>query len=363
MKSDFIFTRSRLGLDVKVWLVMLSVVVLCLGLLSYRVISNNRNKPCVTTEAIINGLKHRPERIYNINELLLFKASTSPHNDIVWDFGDNTPRKEGFTASHVFKKPGIFAVTILVNGKCDDVARVTVIKPIDVVRDSVGNITDYIVGPEQGRVLESVTFTTPLKANTYEWTIENRDDIKVRTDKEATYSFKNSDVYTVILTLDGNPAKKYRKSFVIMEVPGASNANDEVIKPKKLIKDEYPVIVPEEKPEVVAPPPVVTPPVTGKTEPEPEAKKFRKINDDLLKMMLEELIKGNKSPADFNAYLCNGEGTQVIENDKVSTFAALCANIKGKKVELKSVKQGRLNDCINSLTVTYKKKGKVLGIF
>lgn len=364
-----------MGLDGKVWLVMLLLVITSAGLLGYKIIDNN-NKPCNPVEIVINGLSNDDSHIYNIGEPLLFKAGNSPHEKISWDFGDDTKKEEGFTASHIFKEPRIYNVTVIVNGNCESVAILRIKTPMSLTQYTPSPIvTNSIIGADEVNVKEDQKYSAPLDADSYEWNIKDNNNFAPRTGKETTFRFKSPGRYTIQLQLNHDPQKTYTKTVDVTDPLSKAKNNTSFEQPQVLVPD-YPVPIkkPEQTPvnqnqqvqnQSAAPPQVtVNPPPTDnpskKTEEQPVIHK--RVSNGTLKDMLEEIVVNSRAPETFNVYLCDEGNTKVVENSQWSTFTQLCNNIRGKKVEITSAEQVREGDCIVNLTVNYKKKKGFLGI-
>ena len=348
MKNSAIFTKKSMGLDNKVWVSMLIVILLSFGLYGYRLIDNSINKACIPVAVKINGQLNTDSLTFSINERLFFSASNVPGSDVNWFFSDNNEKQEGYTTSHIFRKTGIFQINITVNGKCDNFTKVHIIKPAPVVIDSSGNIIEYIKGPDNTQTGKEVIFTTDATSGIYEWTILNNQNYKPRLTKDASFKFNNGGEYIVQLKLDNDNTKRYTKSITVEEPPltddGDKTKQGSGPKPTYII----PPIVPKPSPVDTAKPVVPTP------EPEPSHKV---ITNALLKAFLEQVASGAKTVKDFDIYLCSGGETKVLDNKDWTTFAEFCKKLQSKKIEIQSVEQGKNNDCIMSITVKSKKKG------
>jgi len=355
MNQSRIFTKRSMGIDNKVWLTMLTVVIICLGLMSYKIIARNTDKPCIPVTMLINGKENSIASSYNTNEPLLFRASTAPGSEVIWDFGDNTKKEEGFTTSHIYKKEGTFPITITINGKCPNYIKVNVIKPVPVIRDTAFRILQSITGPEQTIEGQPALFNSELTASTYEWSIVGKENIKPITTKEASFNFPLADTYIVQLTLDNDRMNRYTKTVVV--VPDKSKELK-----VKIPSDKLPVLIddPDKFKSKVENTPVAPPEKhdTVATAPVIEVKPMHKmISNKTLQTMLDEVVQGKKTVQDFDMFLCNGASTKLNGNGKITTFGAFCEMVIGnKKYRIESVEQGKENDCIATLTVNYKKK-------
>ena len=332
--------------------------------MGYRLIDKTKARPCTTSTIFVNGSTNT-DSDYNANTSLMFKASVGPKDDIAWDFGDETGRQDGFITTHAFRKTGKFIVTATVNGICITRATISVVKPGFMLRDSSGNIVENISGDDQAIVGMSANFRTALPANTYKWTIENNSNYKPVIGKQAAFKFKTRGVYSVLLVLDNNPQKSYRKQVVVTDPITSTGDDGEKISP--LLPGDYYKEQPKDTVQV-APAQVqtttqqevqkqtVNPPVEQPTEDEPPS--VIVITDVQLKGMLEKVVRNEAQADDFKRYLCGGPNTKVrVNNEKnVITLTALCDRLRGKKIDIESaqrVPDPDNNDCEISLIVKY----------
>ena len=106
MTSNRIFTRQLMGLDYRVWRVMLIISILSLGLLSYRLIDS---KKCIPVNFLIKTITIHADSTYSVGENLSF-ISSSNKNEITWDFGDNTEKVTGQYVTHAYQNTGSYKI-------------------------------------------------------------------------------------------------------------------------------------------------------------------------------------------------------------------------------------------------------------
>src|SRR6187399_3265243 len=107
MSTYSIFSRRILGLDTRVWRLMLIVLVLSFGLLSYKIINKDK---CIPFYIEIGRKSHIADTFYFTGENIRFIASISSE-DLSWDFNDNsTVTTKGSFVVHTFKKEGKYYV-------------------------------------------------------------------------------------------------------------------------------------------------------------------------------------------------------------------------------------------------------------
>jgi hypothetical protein len=347
MPSASIFTKKRMGLDNKVWFSMMTIVILSIGLFGYNLKSGGEKKPCRLITIYVNGRAESDNVFFTAGQPITFRSPISPGDEVSWDFGDNSKNGEGFSAVHSFKDDGSYKIIATVNGRCSYEKNIRIRKPEPAIRDSLGNITESIIGLDQGFVGDNFVFSTPLHANNYEWYIENNNSYPKKTGDTVSYKFRSEGKYILVLMLDQDRSKKYSKDITIAPIVKSDGG---LIIPK--------ILIPKEKPRdtIVHAPPIDTGKL-GKVPP----KKFVSLTNEQFVLYMQYVVCGTMAAKDFNSYLCQGENTPVISNGKGGkTFGALCAELLGKKIEIESVIVTRENeDCAVLLTVKWDKKGRL----
>ncbi len=348
MPPTSIFTRKRMGLDNKVWFSMLMVILLSLGLVGYKFKGSGEKIDCKAIAIYVNGRANTDSVFFRTGELLTFRSPINPGDKVSWDFGDGSKTIEGFSSVHSFKLAGIYNVTAVINGECFFDKKVKIKKAEPVIRDSLGNITENIIGEEQGLVGDNLVFSTPLPASTYEWYIENNNNYPKKSGDSISYKFRSAGNYILVLVLNQDRSKKFTKTIIVSDLRAPER---DLITPRVLIPKET-----EPKDTLVR----VAPIDTSKLKKE-APKKFKYLTDQQFVINMQALVCGTMEAAAFDAYLCLGQNTPVIANGKGGkTFASLAAEIHGKKIEIESVTAARENEnCVVTLTVKYDKKGRL----
>lgn len=345
--TSSIYTRQRMGIDNNVWISMLTCVVLSAGLLGYNVTNHNKVKPCNPVEILVNGRKNTDSAFFKTGDVLSFRSAVSTGDRIIWDFGDETRKEEGFAAAHVFTRGGGYTVRAMVNNQCWFDKRITVENASLVMTDTADNIFESITGKEEANTGEKLVFSTMLPASDYNWSVENNGNYKVQNGKQASFTFATQGNYTIVLMLDHNQQKHFVKTVTITK-PAVTGGG--AVAPSILIRNLPRIADTADKGKPVEP---------QKAAAEVVKKKFKYLTDDALKDYLQDMVCNGMKPADFNDILCQGANTPVIINNKSrKTFADLCGEIVGKKTKIESVTANRdADNCVNTLTVTYDKKG------
>jgi len=335
---------------------MIAALFLSVTLAAYKLVNDTGVLPCIEPKILVNGSTEISDKTYNTNETIWFRTPIAPGIKAIWNFGDSSKIEEGFSAKHFFTKPAIYNVTVTVNKNCTARAKIHIKNPAEIFKDSSGNITEHIIGADEGMAGE-YKFNTPHNADSYKWIVEGNSNFVPRTTKESSFKFRNAGTYIIKLILDNDPQKTYRKEITVTD-PSLSINDDNKIKPKKLI-DDYPVYIPPKKDTakdagktentVVAPP--VTPP------PPPEKKKPMATSEQAFLGYLQAYVCGRMDYTKLYKYFCSdGKPPNVLRDRKFISFEAFCNEIGGQKIEIKSVSFQKNGDCIYQINVEYDKK-------
>jgi PKD repeat protein len=353
-KISGIYTRSRMGIDNKVWLTLLITALISVGLFGFKIATT---EPCYDIKLTLKGVVEHPfANNYFVGESIIFKANMKKTQKVEWDFGDGTPIRTGEKATHSYIKEGNFLVTATVNGKCMQSLNVH----ISQVAMSVGTATtsatadpNAIVGKDFAAAGELSIYQTAANAGTYEWTIEGNAVFPPKNGNKVSYSFTDPGTYIVTLKLDNDDSKVYRKTVTVSSNPAARGASI----------DELPPL------------PLPAPPTGGGASPDaggaaaetPAAveKKFELIPDPILKNQLQDVIEGKETLENIAKNMCDGMNTKVRGNGKIyANLTLFSEELKGKKGmlglggkrKIKSVHANREtgNNCIYRLDVEYK---------
>jgi len=333
MTAKRIFTRQVWGLDYRIIRVVLAMIILAIGLVSYRLMDK---KECSPVNFLIKTITPHTDSSYSAGESLSFIATTS-ENEITWDFGDNSEKVTGQYVSHKYLSTGSFTVTAYAGLTCENIQKITVKLPSDFDKTNQQvNPGEEIIGPFSTTTAIEVSFTCMVAADNYEWSIPNYPKM-LRTGSTAKFTFPAAGKFLVQVTLDGDRTKRYTKE-VTVEAP-AVTSSPEPGEIKKLIPDAV------------------------QTLPDPKTVSV-KISDAIFTEYLGQVIDKKMTAADFDKYLCYKGETKVVSNGDVVTFNALCEEISGKKrrkfiigktrIKINSAVLRRDNEgCVNIIEVKY----------
>lgn len=354
-KISGIYTRSRMGIDNKVWLTLLITALISVGLLGFRIATT---EPCYEIHLTLKGVVEHPfANNYYVGESIIFKANMKKEQKVEWDFGDGTPLRIGEKATHSFIKEGNFLVTATVNGRCMQSLNVH----ISQVAMSGGGTTasavadpNAIIGKDFAAIGELSIYQTAATAGTYEWTVEGNAVFPPKNGNKVSYSFTDPGTYIVTLKLDNDDAKIYRKTVIVSANPAAAEG---------AAIDELPPL------------PLPAPPTGGGGNPDAGGasvetaaaaeKKFELIPDPILKNQLQDVVEGKETLENIAKNMCDGMNTKVRGNGKIyANLTLFSEELKGKKGmlglggkrKIKSVHANREtgNNCIYRLDIEYK---------
>ncbi|HEX5150753.1 MAG TPA: hypothetical protein VFW07_04865 [Parafilimonas sp.] len=352
MNSNYIYTKRVMGLDVKVLCTMLVVLLLSAGLVGYSFTKRNKEIPCKSFDILIFGERNAGSKIYYSGQQLIFRVAAHIEDKVIWDFGDNSPKMEGAGTMHIFTSEKIFAVTATVNGKCPSTISVNIKQKETTVTDSAGNIVTPILGEPEAFENEPVTFTTPVAALSYRWSVD-QPGYPVKNSQNAIFTFKKTGVYTVRLIVDDDRTKNYKFTINIKPIKKlVDNTEDEPI--------EIPKIEAKESPPIEAPPQSKPSEIT---EPiKPPGKTYVFTSDENLKDYLQSFLCGKMSLQALEPYFCdlNNTSVTVTEEKKITsaTLANLCAALKCRRdIVILSINEVHRNTdkCVTSFLIHIEK--------
>ncbi|MBK8521001.1 MAG: PKD domain-containing protein [Chitinophagaceae bacterium] len=334
MKAQRIFTRQVYGLDYRVFRSILVIVLLAIGLLSYRLLDK---KECVPINFTVKTITHHTDSSYSAGESLSFIAAATG-DEITWDFGDDAEKVTGQYVSHKYLSTGTFIVTASTGNSCQTVRKIIIKLPSELTRSNEPVIAgEEIIGPFATSTGVEESFTCMVTATHYEWSIPNYPKM-ARTGSTAKFIFPAAGKFLVQVTLDHDRTKRYTKEITV-EAP-------EVI--KSTIPEDIKPLIPTE------------------VQPLPDPKTFSvKISDAIFTEYLSQVIDKKMAAADFDKYLCYKGETKVVANGDIITFNALCEEISGKKrrkfiigktkIKINSAVLRRDNEgCVNIIEVKYR---------
>jgi PKD repeat protein len=353
-KMSGIYTRSRMGIDNKVWLTLLITALISVCLFGFKIATT---EPCYDINLTLKGVVEHPfANNYFVGESIIFKANMKKAQKVEWNFGDGTPVSIGEKITHSYTKEGNFLVTATVNGKCMQSLNVHISQVAmseNTIATSAPVDPNAITGKDFAAAGELSIYQTSATAGTYEWSIEGNAAFPPKNGNKVSYSFTDPGTYIVMLKLDNDDSKIYRKTVVVSLNPAAA---------KGAAIDELPPL------------PLPTPPSGGgkpdagggsAETPAAAEKRYELIPDPILKGQLQDVVEGKETLENIAKNMCDGMNTKVRGNGKIyANLTLFSEELKGKKGvlglggkrKIKSVHANREtgNNCIYRLDVEYK---------
>lgn len=292
-------------------------------------------------------------------ESIEFYDKTPNAKSWTWDFGDGSEidvRKHTF---HIYKKPGKYFITLVINGDCMHTREINIKDKY--AQDILG--TPQIIVPKIITVGQPAYFKSVSEdAKTWEWAFGENRGID-ETSSNPVYTFSTPGEKTITLVTNGNFSTVAKRVIYV---------HPKVIKktnPLDVTSYEY-----EKKAEAFALPRgsvkkdpleemLQYVPVAPKTKTQKDSvsttKKAPKISEDQFEILLNKVAEGSKVKDDFTEFLCDDLDIPIVKNDTdLLTFSQLCASIKGKKIRIESIRlnKDKQTNCIKGLNISYKVK-------
>lgn len=321
MSSNSILTRKFMGLDHRVWRVMIIVIVLSGGLLGYKLMDKPECKPVDFKIKTFSGI----DSVYYTEEILSFTALSFAEN-IKWDFDDGSEPEQGTFVTHRYDKEGKYFIKVTVNSGCE------IRHPITIKKAIKEETSLLIKGHDNTIAGVAEPFSCLKTANNYEWSVLDHPEYGIAKTPTVTYKFKQQDTYTIELILNNDHKKKYQKTIQVAARPeGPRGPKDSVLIPKAQC-------VPK-----------------------------KLIGEAIFKEYLAKVVLKQMTAADFTDYLGNGGPFTInINNGKKVTnnFEEACKYLAGRRVSqnvlwtrlitIKNVAVRRnMDGCILSIDITY----------
>lgn len=330
MKSNATF------LDKKILFVFIATFLVSSGVLAYRVATV---APC--NEVVFATA----EKQYKAGELVKFLDATEGAKTWQWDFGDSTSVSSVVAPLHIYKNPGEYTVTLKVNNSCYLSKNIVISEKEKLVDPSIFPVFELPETIAFGEVLTVVDETKD--ATSWEWRFGETASVNAVT-QTATYEFDEPGLKTVSLIVNGNIDNiTHKKINVLPPVKKEVELTQlSAEKPKGWnIKYKPSQTVTEEDNE------------NGVEKSAPTVVPF--ISDIEFERRLMLVVDGKMKAKDFSEYFCGDLNRTVLENGNNTTFSALCDQINGKKLKIKSLKifRDRDSNCIKNITIEHKKRG------
>ncbi|MGM5632021.1 PKD domain-containing protein [Apibacter raozihei] len=303
-----------------------------------------------------------------VGEIIGFKDQTPNARSWKWDFGDKTEKRFEKDPLHKYEKPGVYTITLEVNGSC-------VFQRILEIRD-LGRLVDStkipkIIAPTVVEVGQNIEFYYKYRgeAFSWEWSFGETGQLD-NTSEFPVYSYSTPGIKRVTFVINGDVTH--------------ISSKDIFVKPRKLINTKIkdtaytvekaaelftlPKGTPQKDPmeefmRYIPGVPLETP--VQKKIREIEENKAPDISENQFQLLLLDVAKQSKTKEDFSKYTCGNYEFPVIKNNKtIMRFSEFCENIQNKKIKIESLRLTRNNkNCIEGFTIKYKVKKGFIWIY
>jgi hypothetical protein len=326
-------------IDPSVFLSLGITAFLSLFVLAYR---TYHFEPCQEIEISVK------QGILHVGEIIQFKAtSNSEGARVEWDFGsDENANKTGYIVNHTFNEIGRYEVVLTANNTCKTYKTIYV-QEAPVLIDE--NLVARFSGPELAEVGTPVIFEDSTEgANEWEWWFGENNFVDA-TSRKAHYTYETPGTKRVRLLVNG---QKLGEKMIEVIVPTADQPGS---RKRPSPKKRSTIVIPER--------PVYEPlqnPVDATTRKE---KMFPEIATKGLETILNNIVEGNATVADFYPYLCADESMHITYNGTMISISDLNEELrdikKTKKIKSLDIKFSKnpTTNCIFSLTIVLEKKG------
>lgn len=278
------------------------------------------------------------------DELIKFTDNTESAKSWQWDFGDSTDVATIKNPLHVYKKPGEYAVKLIVNGFCERTEVVTIEKKLFVLDSTKFPVFSI---PEKITVGEELTIKDlTANASTWEWRFGETSEANSKT-KTATYTYETPGIKTISLIVNGDIDYMTRKQINVIPEVKIDNPNP-ITGTERKLGDGLPV-----KPPSLSNSPENDSPGEDSTAP----KAVPHISEKLFKEKLVLVSKKLLGADAFKEYFCDNLDADVVANGKKVSFIVFCERIKSKNLKIRDLdiyrKEG--TNCINTVTIKHRR--------
>jgi hypothetical protein len=207
MNATNFFTRRILGMDYRVWGVMLLVCLLSVGLYGYKQIKFSiiNDRPCPPDTIAINGKRVEDLAICYLNRYYQFAIQSVATSKVEWKFKDDTNVEQGQIVYHKFIQEGIYRITATINGRCEFVAEVEVVNyPLNNQKKPAVEIHTDPKHPTIGSVVKFHCVSDVLFISSYEWKVLETNE--VQKDAVPAFTFREEGIYTIQLVINDDPS-------------------------------------------------------------------------------------------------------------------------------------------------------------
>ncbi|UII28996.1 PKD domain-containing protein [Fulvivirga maritima] len=315
-------------IDQSVILFFIITILASSSVFAYRYFNN---KPCVQVDFAVEANNFR------VGEIIRFIDNTNEQGTREWYFGDSSKVETGSSTFHIYDKPGIYEVRLVLDGRCEGVANVTIDTKAFIL-DST-RLAAFTI-PESIKVGEKLKITDETKgAKSWEWRFGETAEVN-STEQNPEYAYQEPGLKTISLVVNGDIRYATKKKINVLPV----------IKERKLKKEVV-------KKKAEAPPAIKYKPKELDEEPEEEFRAPDISTRDFAAKLLE-VADEKASAKDFSEFICDNLQMPMSAKGKKTTFIEFCDKIKGKKLKIKELElfRNKKNNCVEYITIRYSTK-------
>lgn len=319
--------------DSKIVNIFILFGIIGLGFLSYRFYTYT---PQPDVNFAVLGSSHK------VKEMIKFENYTAGKHEFLWEFGDSTKSSVRRDPVHVYKNPGEYEVSLLVDNKYKKTCKVAIGKEYRMAPDVV---MPKVIGPSSVVAGKTFALTCPTEnVRSYVWYVNGS---PVGYKKQFDYQFDKPGYKQVTLIVNGERRYSVTKDIYVKQQKDI--AAKEVVE-KLEDNDDNNLIIPDD------------PNVYKKIA------KLNKKDEDVWFLPQDEELKieflnvmDEKGPVDkFTRYLKGGaDYQQIFANSKYVTLNELMEDLKGKDFVIKDFHTLRNENIITKLTIKYRIKRKI----
>ena len=342
-------------IDDKVSYTMTGLILLSLLVLGFRY---SNTEPCMNVNVVVKAPN------YYQGALISFRAEAAGGKHYEWDFGDGESYESNLSSvQHSFGNPGIYIISVVVNGHCEDFDTVTITEP---PIDKTVSLQPSFISPDSATVNRPVTLIdTTHDATSWKWRL-GESDVVDGTERKISYTYKTPGVKLIWLEINGRRDRAATRAIYVVDE-------------KPLVQPEMPRARPNRRGGIHREPiindrPGGAPLGNGSGEsnavPQPPAPKiYPDVQADEVTLLLQGVVTGEKKSGDFTQYFCDETDIPVTYNGTPMKFSQMCNILRGYK-KLKKIGRPEVqlsknasSHCINRMVVNVKKKGFIDGLF
>ena len=216
-----VFTRQRAGMDTRVWLTLLLLLILSAGLFGFLWVKPQK---CIAFNIKTDGPAGSPNILF-VGNKVVFSVNAADKEQADWDFGDQTKREKGITVAHTYSREGWFIVQATINGRCTEMLTIKIRQVPAAIPPALPETAiiaqNPIQAPEYVQAGHEVSVNSSEKAQSYEWMVLNSNEYPPQKTAKATYTFRSKGRRNIQLRLDNDPAKVYKWTITVLPAEGS----------------------------------------------------------------------------------------------------------------------------------------------